>query len=103
MAADIVKRSEGRVGADGDPQRRSKKTNLETVVGPNAWAGKGPVKNVAKTPMVGGQWRNTKSGPWKHEIVVVVNDTAPQIPVAGQMEAYSLRSVTRLRRRSSAP
>ena len=88
MANDIVKRSQGPGQRDAVLDAVTK-TNLETVVGPISWSGKGPVKNVAKTPMVGGQWRNTKSGPWKHEIVVVVNDTAPQIPVAGKMEAYN--------------
>ena len=36
-------------------------TNLETVVGPVQWDGAGlppfAAKNVAKTPLVGGQWR----------------------------------------------
>ncbi len=32
-----------------------KATNLNTLVGPISWA-KGPVPNVTKTPLVGGQW-----------------------------------------------
>ncbi len=88
MANDVVKRSHG-PGDTAATLDAVVSTNLETVVGPIQWGGKGPVKNVAKTPMVGGQWRAQKSGPWKNEIIVVVNDTAPQIPVAGEMEAYS--------------
>jgi branched-chain amino acid transport system substrate-binding protein len=86
MANDIVKRSEGPGNRDAT-LAAVVNTNLETVVGPIAW-GKGPVKNVTKTPMVGGQWRSTKGGKWKNEIIVVANDTAPQIPVAGQVEVY---------------
>jgi branched-chain amino acid transport system substrate-binding protein len=87
MAADVVKRSQGPGNRDAT-LNAVVTTNLDTVVGPIAWGGKGPVKNVAKTPMVGGQWRNTNGGKWKNEIIVVVNDTAPQIPVAGKMEVY---------------
>ena len=44
-------------------------------------------KNVAKTPLVGGQWR-CKDG--KYDIVIDRdNKTAPAIPVGGKMEAIS--------------
>ncbi len=36
-------------------------TNLNTIVGPISW-GRGPVKNVSKTPLVGGQWTKTAGG-----------------------------------------
>jgi len=88
MAADVVKRSDG----PGNPAATLNAlvtTNLETVVGPISWSGKGPVKNVAKTPMVGGQWRHVEGSKWPIDISVVVNDTAPQIPVASKMELYS--------------
>ena len=88
MAADVVKRSEG-PGNSAATLNALKTTNLETVVGPIAWNGKGPVKNVSKTPMVGGQWRSTKGGKWQNEIITVINDTAPQIQVEGKMELYS--------------
>ena len=60
------------------------KTNLETIVGPITW-GKGPVKNVTKTPLVGGQWR-LRAGGNKYDIVITDNKTAPEIPVGGHME-----------------
>jgi len=41
-------------------------------------------KNVAKTPLVGGQWR-VKAGN-KYDIVITDNRTAPAIPVGGKME-----------------
>jgi len=58
-------------------------TNLNTVVGPIAW-GKGPVKNVAKTPLVGGQW--VKGKKHKFDLVIVSNITAPSIPVGGRLK-----------------
>ena len=84
MAADVMKRS----GDIGDPDAvldAIVKTNLNTVVGPVAW-GKGPVKNVTKTPLVGGQWRLAKGGPFKYDLVVTSNETAPNIPVTAKME-----------------
>ena len=41
-------------------------------------------KNVAKTPLVGGQWRRKDDG--KFDLVIVDNQTAPNIPVGGKME-----------------
>ncbi len=60
------------------------KTKLDTIVGPIAWGGPGPFKNVSKTPLVGGQWR--KGGKFKYDLVVVDNKTAPNIPAGGKME-----------------
>src|SRR5215813_3407382 len=63
-------------------------TNLDTVVGKLAWNGANlppfAAKNVAKTPLVGGQWR-IKDGN-KYEIIITDNKTAPAIPAAGKME-----------------
>src|SRR5262249_39567209 len=42
-------------------------------------------KNIAKTPLVGGQWRLRDGG--KYDIVITDNKTAPAIPVGGKMEA----------------
>src|SRR5215468_211761 len=59
-----------------------KAANLNTIVGPIAW-GKGPVPNVAKTPLVGGQWGKGKSFPF--DITIVSNKSAPNIPVGGKL------------------
>jgi branched-chain amino acid transport system substrate-binding protein len=84
VAADILKRS-----ADAqDPAANLDallKTNLDTIVGPISW-GKGPVKNVAKTPLVSGQWRLASGGSFKYDLVIVANGLAPQIPLGGKME-----------------
>jgi branched-chain amino acid transport system substrate-binding protein len=87
VAVDTLKRA---------PQRDAKAmvsaiaaTNLDTVVGKVQWNGANlppfAVKNVAKTPLVGGQWR-VKDGS-KYDIVITDNRTAPNIPTGGKMEA----------------
>ena len=87
VAADVLSRS-------ADPADRKAvlaaltATKLNTVVGPIAW-GDGPVKNVAKTLLVGGQWRLTDKGPFKYDLLVVDNTLAPSIPVVGKMQALS--------------
>jgi branched-chain amino acid transport system substrate-binding protein len=60
-------------------------TNLNTIVGPISW-GAGPVKNVAKTPLVGGQWRLTSGGPYKYDLVITENAQAPNIHASGTMD-----------------
>ena len=56
---------------------------LDTIVGRVHWGGK-PVKNVSKTPLVGGQWvRGTKH---KYDLQVVNNKTATNIPIKGVMK-----------------
>ena len=62
-------------------------TELDTIVGPIAFNGEGvppfAAQNVAKTPLVGGQWR-LNDGQW--DLVIVDNTTAPEIPTGGTME-----------------
>jgi branched-chain amino acid transport system substrate-binding protein len=53
---------------------------LATVVGPLDFTA-GPVRGVAKTPLVGGQWRPGTATPY--ELVIVSNAQHPEIPVAG--------------------
>lgn len=68
---------------DGMAQALSR-LKLDTVVGPLDFTS-GPVPNVAKTPLVGGQWRRTAEG--RYELVVVSNKQHPGIPVGGKVEA----------------
>ena len=58
-------------------------TDLNTIVGPIRWSGQ-PVKNVAKTPLVGGQWR--KGSKNKYDLVIVENSLASSIPVADKLQ-----------------
>jgi branched-chain amino acid transport system substrate-binding protein len=63
-------------------------TNLNTIVGNVAWNGAGlppfAARNVAKTPLVGGQWRLKNGG--GYDLVIVDNQTASMIPTGGVME-----------------
>jgi len=59
-----------------------KDLRVDTVVGPLEWPG--PVANVAKTPLVGGQWR--KATKYPYEIVIVSNSLHPNIPKASAVE-----------------
>jgi branched-chain amino acid transport system substrate-binding protein len=85
VAADVIKRSHG-PGQRAATLDALTETNLETIVGLVAW-GKGPVKNVAKTPLVGGQWRRGVT--FKYDLVITSNETAPEIPASGKMEAIA--------------
>jgi branched-chain amino acid transport system substrate-binding protein len=87
LAVDVMNRA-------GDPSKGDKvaeaiaATKLGTLVGPIAWDGaKLPpfaAKNVAKTPLVGGQWRLKSGG--GYDLVITDNKTAPNIPAASKME-----------------
>lgn len=63
-----------------------KSLSVQTIVGPVAW-GTGPVPNVAKTPLAGGQWRKTTGGKFPFELIIVSNSLASQIPTGGKVEA----------------
>ncbi|MEM7709776.1 MAG: ABC transporter substrate-binding protein [Pseudomonadota bacterium] len=86
MAADVFGRVDDAEDYDAVAEAIAA-TELETVVGRIAFDGAGlppfAARNVAKTPLVGGQWRLT-DGEW--DLVIVDNKTAPQIPAAGTME-----------------
>ncbi|WP_213006142.1 ABC transporter substrate-binding protein [Paractinoplanes toevensis] len=60
-----------------------KSLKLDTVVGSLDWTA-GPVPNVAKTPLVGGQWR--KGTTYPYDLVVVSNPLKTAVPVAGQVQ-----------------
>ncbi|GAB4245100.1 MAG: ABC transporter substrate-binding protein [Thermoleophilia bacterium] len=58
-------------------------TDLDTVLGHINYA-EGPVPNVSKTPLVGGQWQmGVGEWPWTH--VVVSNSLHPDIPTTGEL------------------
>jgi branched-chain amino acid transport system substrate-binding protein len=89
VAVDALKRSQD--PSDGAALAKAiGATKLDTVVGPIAFGSdKVPpfaAKNIAKTPLVGGQWRLDGD---KYNIVIVENGQAPQIPVGGKMQLLS--------------
>ena len=56
---------------------------MNSIVGPLSWAN-GPVPNVAKTPLVGGQWRKGTDFPFE---LVITNSAYPGIPTGGTLQA----------------
>ncbi|MGO8918285.1 MAG: ABC transporter substrate-binding protein [Stellaceae bacterium] len=86
VAADVMKRSHG-PGQRDATLAAVQSTKLSSIVGPIAWGGPGPFKNVSKTPLVGGQWR--RGGAFKYDLVITSNATAPMIPAGGKMEAIA--------------
>jgi branched-chain amino acid transport system substrate-binding protein len=88
LAVDVMKRSN--VGDNKALVSAIAATKLDTVVGPIAWNGANvppfAAKNIAKTPLVGGQWRLRSGGGNKYDIVITDNNTYPAIPVGGKME-----------------
>ena len=62
--------------------------DLETIVGPVRFRGS-PIKNVAVTSLSGGQWRKTKGGKSKYELLIVHNGTAPFIPKQADLVTLS--------------
>ena len=81
VAVDVIKRA-----ADiSDPASildAITKTDINSMVGPVNWKA-GPVKNVQKTPLVGGQWQK-KDG--KFDLVITTNVQNPNIPVGGELK-----------------
>ena len=55
--------------------------NIDTVLGP-LYFGKSPIKSVAVQPLTGGQWRKTKSGKYKYELLIVNSGTSNAKPDA---------------------
>ncbi|WP_170467743.1 ABC transporter substrate-binding protein [Ruegeria arenilitoris] len=87
MAANVM----GRVDDAGDGDAVAEAiaaTQLDSIVGRIAFDGAGlppfAAQNVAKTPLVGGQWRLLDNG--SYDLVIVDNSSAPDIPTAGVME-----------------
>jgi branched-chain amino acid transport system substrate-binding protein len=58
---------------------------LNSIVGPLDWS-KGPVPNVTKTPLVGGQWRASSSAQSGYDLVIVTNTGHTNIPTASTPE-----------------
>jgi len=61
------------------------KLKINTVVGTVDWTS-GPVPNVAKTPLAGGQWRSGINKK-KYDLVIVSNVSGKMIPIGGKAEA----------------
>ncbi|MEO9826029.1 MAG: ABC transporter substrate-binding protein [Paracoccaceae bacterium] len=81
VAADVISRAEDLE----DPMAITAAiaaTNLDTIVGKVDWSS-GPVPNVSKTPLVGGQWQ--KEGD-TFDLKIVANSAQPDIPLTGDLK-----------------
>ena len=88
LAADAM----GRTSDTGDGDKIADAvaaSQINSVVGRIAFDGKGlppfAATNVAKTPLVGGQWRLKSDG--GYDLVIVENSDHSEIPTGGKMEA----------------
>lgn len=81
VALDALKRSEDPTNPDSIAKAIGA-TNLDTVVG-NVNFAAGPVPNVAKTPLVGGQWQIEGGG---LTLKIVENSDHPEIALTGEMK-----------------
>jgi branched-chain amino acid transport system substrate-binding protein len=62
-----------------------KATRLDTIVGPVDWTNaQADFPNVARTPLVGGQWRRGRT--WPFELEIVSNTSHPEIPATGTLQ-----------------
>ena len=90
MAADVMARVDDAGDADAVAEAIAA-TQLESIVGRIAFDGAGlppfAQANVAKTPLVGGQWRLKDGG--GYDLVIVDNASAPEVPTGGVMEAIA--------------
>ena len=84
VVADVLSRTED-VDDKNSIMAAMKATDVQTVIGQISWQN-GPTPNVAKTPMVGGQWGKGETFPW--QISVISNDTFPEIAVDGAIRPY---------------
>lgn len=87
VAADVLERTQHLDSPESITEAIAA-TRLQSIVGSIDWS-QGPVPNVAKTPLVGGQWKRGKKYPY--DLHVVSNTLAPDIPVGADFEplAYS--------------
>ncbi|MFT5067341.1 MAG: branched-chain amino acid transport system substrate-binding protein [Reinekea sp.] len=90
MAADVMGRVENNRNPD-EVAAAIAATQLNSIVGRIAFDGTGlppfAATNVAKTPLVGGQWRLKDDG--GYDLVIVENSDHPDIPAGGTMEEIS--------------
>ena len=86
VAMDVLKRTKD-IGKKSEIRDAIAATDMTTIIGKVSWKG-GPVKNVARTPLVGGQWVKGK-GKSKYEMLIVNNETAPDVPTQAKPKAIT--------------
>lgn len=62
-----------------------KNLEVDTIIGPVKFKGT-RIPNVAVTETLGGQWRRTKGGKFKYDLLIVSNSTMPSVPVQDKLK-----------------
>jgi branched-chain amino acid transport system substrate-binding protein len=83
VAIDVLKRTK-KIDDPSSIRDAIAATDYNSIVGPVNF-NKGPVKSIATTPLVGGQWKRGKKS--KYELDIVNNQTAPFVPVDSKFTA----------------
>jgi branched-chain amino acid transport system substrate-binding protein len=83
VAADVLKRTKN-IDKKESIRDAILETELDTMIGRVSWKN-GPMKNVARTPLVGGQW--VKGKKFKYDMTIVSNKTATMVPVEAKVKA----------------
>jgi branched-chain amino acid transport system substrate-binding protein len=87
VAIATLKKS-GAVGNSAAFVKALSSLKLNTIVGPLNWTA-GPVPNVTKTPLVGGQWRSSSSAKSGYDLLITTNVGHPNIPRASTPHAIT--------------
>ncbi len=80
--------------ASGDPKNREavrdalSKLTLDTVAGKVDFAGS-PIPGIAHMSLAGGQWRKSKGGKYKYDLVVTYNDSPAPFKVESEFKLLS--------------
>ena len=91
VAIDVLKRTKD-IDSPEAIRAAIRETNYNSIVGPIAWTGT-PVKNVCRTPLVGGQWQWSDEKKIGVNLLVVNNENAKQIPTQTALKPLSYSGV----------
>jgi branched-chain amino acid transport system substrate-binding protein len=89
VSLDVLKRTKD-VDSRASILEALRGTDYHSIVGPVNWNKSpygNPVKNVCKTPLVGGQW--VKGTKYMYDVVVVNDETASEIPTQGSLQSLT--------------
>lgn len=84
VALDALRRADD-IDSPDSIAKAIKETRLQTVLGFVDFS-KGPVPNVAKTPLAGGQWQFSNGKP---SLEIVKNSHSPEIPLTAEMQSIA--------------
>jgi len=85
VAVDVLQRAKS-IGDPDAVRQAIAETDYASILAPVSWKpGRGPVKNVSKTPIVAGQWERTAPGQ-PLALVIKANPDWKNIPVTGQLK-----------------